>query len=77
MSVLDSAKDYIKNEMAYDINLKGEKKKKKERKEKCKDLYTKWEAIYSKEKKWSWKIAQTFIYKMRGHYFQKKKWSKK
>ena len=26
MSVLDSAKDYIQNEMAYDINSKGEKK---------------------------------------------------
>ena len=51
MSVLDSAKDYIKNEMAYDINLKGEKKKKKRKKRK----------------------VQRFIYKMRGHYFQKKK----
>ena len=50
MSVLDSAKDYIKNEMAYDINLKGEKKKKKKEKKSAK-IYIQNERPFIQKKK--------------------------
>ena len=69
MSVLDYAKNYIQNEMAYAINSKGEKN---EREEMCKDLYTKWEANNSKEKMKLKNSTNIYIQK-EWPLFQKKK----